>query len=356
MIRFKSRADHPNQSKSAHRTLRRIAGCVAALIAAMLTTNQAWALPSCPVGTAIKECCVADQPGQFYAVGSFITHTGTCFKISAPNVFFLMGGITATGTGTGIGIHVLSTAPNAAIDNCRLQGFATGFKSDAPNTFVYGAETDLNERGMILNGPSAFVILPVAKENSKTGITLTPAATGSYLLGADVESNNRNGIVLRGTTGATLRLVYSWQNVGYGLWLKGASFNSVVQGGLEGNTIAGAYLGCHAGGPSPAACAIPPSHSNSFDGVGTTYHFIVGSCPGGTQANQPYGIAIDKGNGQNHVFSVSTDRSSSCPTPGDILYDGYDGNGANCNGNVWYSNGLAKKNHPGTLPHLLCID
>lgn len=348
-----------NRTRIGHVARLRVAGLTAGLIIAALAANPAWALPSCPIfpGGTIQKCCVADQPGGIYKLGQDIapTKTATCIKISAPRVL-LASGYNITGNGAGIGIHVLSTAPNVVItDGASISDFSIGIKTDAPNTLLANVVTESNTRGIIVNGPGAFVVQSEAVDNAHNGIVLTPAASGSFLVSVESAANGGNGVVLNRTTGVSLQNVLALQNVGYGLWLKGASANSVVGGRLEGNTIAGAYLGCHRDFPSNAACSIPPSNNNSFDGyIGVP--LTVGSCPGGTQASQPYGIAIDKGNGRNKILRVVTDTNSSCSTPGDTLYDGYDGNGANCRGNFWVGNQLTIENHAYSINHIACME
>lgn len=193
--------------------------------------------------------------------------------------------------------------------------------------------------------------------SSLLGVSLiSNGANGIVLDGADDVSvyemgaidNTANGIVLNGTEGVSLVLAGAEGNGGYGLWLKGASFNSITQATFLDNTIAGVYLGCHASGPSSAACAIPPSDSNVLLSI------EVGSdCP--TVAHpQAYGIAIDVGNRKNHVFDAST--STGCSGSGDTTFDGFDGNpGANCAGNFWYNNKLTSENHKNSTANPLCM-
>jgi Periplasmic copper-binding protein (NosD) len=382
MARFKSSADHPNQSKSAHRMLRRVAGCAVAFIAAAFTTSSVWALSSCPVmPTLISQCCVADQAGQFYELGADLTPTNSCIEISAPRVFFEMNGHTIISTSAvpkGIGVHVLSTAANAAFGGGKpIENFATGFKSDAPNTVASAVFAEFNNQGIVFNGPGALGFLIGAETNLKNGIILTAAASGSFMANLEAFTNSKNGIVLNGTTGVTLEealaaqnskngivlnrttgaalfIVASVGNGGYGLWLKSSSFNSVDGGVLEENTIAGAYLGCHAGGPSSAACSVPPSNGNTLAGFLNSLE--VGSDCHSPPLPQEYGIAIDKGNRKNHVIFVTTDTNTSCSTPGDTVDDGYDGNGAGCAGNFWSSNKFPLVNHTAIPAHPFCID
>ena len=336
-------------------SLRRLLACTAALIAGIFARGLAWALPACPASPSIiSSCCVANQPGKTYALGANLIAPGECIDISAPKVVLSMNGFGITGPGaTGIGIHVLSTAPNGVIfwgPPVVVENFATGFQSDALNTFAFEPETDFNNRGMVLNGPDAFVVGAVARANVKNGIVLTAAASGSFMFGPASQVNGANGIVLNGTTGVILWKPQSLANVGYGLWLKGAFFNSVIEPLLEENTIAGAYLGCHASGPSPAACSIPPSNDNSISG-GT-----VGSSCTTTPAPQAYGIAIDTGNAHNHVLFMAADTNSNCTTPGDTIFDGFDGNGPACARNFWFANSFPLKNHAPSSTFPLCID
>jgi Periplasmic copper-binding protein (NosD) len=382
MVRFKSSADHPNQSKSAHGTLRKIAGCAAGLIAALLVTNPAWALPSCPVSpTTISACCVADQAGQAYELGADLTPKKSCIEISAPRVFFEMNRHKITSTSTvpkGIGVHVLSTAPNTVVFGGPegIANFATGFKSDAPNTVAIEVTAGFNNRGIVFNGPGAYGYSLFALGNLKNGIILTAAASGSFMYVPNSEINNNNGIVLNGTTrvtfsgpvavnngksgivlnrttGVALVFPVAFANGQYGLWLKSSSFNSVDSGVLEENTIAGAYLGCHAGGPSGAACSVPPSNGNTLE-AGLLEKLEVGSDCHSPPLPQEYGIAIDKGNQKNHVIEVTTDTA--CSGAGDTVDDGYDGNGAGCAGNFWEFNKFPLANQTVTSAHPFCID
>lgn len=364
---------------------RKIGLCATALVAGAFAASSAWALSSCPVLPAtISQCCVADQPGGQYELGGDITlaTAHSCMQISARNVVFNLNGHTIAGPTPvkGVGLHVLSTAANAVLGVGTVAQFATGFKTDAPNTLVLNLESALNKRGMIFNGPGAFGIEPFALQNVKNGILLTPAASGSNFLAPISEVNNQNGIVLRGVTGVTLSLpvaegnqkngillnsatgvtleyAVAVANTRYGLWLRSSSFNSVLGGVLEENAIAGAYLGCHADGPNPAACSIPPSNGNTLsESIIASTPVIVGSDCHSPPIPQEYGIVIDKGNRRNHVAFVITDTNTSCSSPGDTIFDGYDGNlGANCGGNFWFDNTLTNENHsPPTS--LTCMD
>jgi hypothetical protein len=346
------------------RMQRRMLGCAAALITGVFATGMAWAIPSCPTVGNITSCCNADQAGTIYTLGADLTRSNAndCIQISAPNVFFNMNSHSITGplpAAAGVGIHVLSTAPNAIVlGGGVVEDFTTGFQSDAANTFEGIVLAEFNTRGTVFNGPGALGFEPVGISNLNNGIILTSAASGSYMLVPVSESNGKHGIVLNGTTGVTMAGPVAFQNAGYGLWLKGASFNSITEGGdLEGNTIAGAYVGCHATGPSNAACAIPPSNGNSF--LGDFQSLVVGSCPGGNQHNQGIGIAIDSGNSKNHVAGVETNSTTSgtCTHPGDISADGFDGNpGAACAGDFWFSNSFTiPPNHAPTANHPFCM-
>jgi hypothetical protein len=338
-----------------------LASVAALLLAGSFAIEPIWALPSCPTPTLISTCCIADQAGKTYLLGSDLVENKSvdCIDIAAPSVLFEMNSHTITGPiGGGIGIHVLSTAPNAIVlGGDAVEKFAVGFQSDAANTFSEEVETALNTRGIIFNGSGAIALLPIAVANLHNGMVLTSAASGSYLIEPESISNSGNGIVLNGTTGVTIADIVAEENVGYGLWLKGASFNSIHTGVLEGNSIAGAYLGCHADGPSTAPCAIPPSNGNSIDGLFSP-GLKVGSCPSGTQHNQGIGIAIDTGNKMNHVLVVTTDTNSSCGTPGDTILDGFDGNpGVACAGNFWFSDTFTiAPNHTATSAHPFCMD
>ncbi|HZO81421.1 MAG TPA: hypothetical protein VFB33_06965 [Candidatus Binataceae bacterium] len=286
---------------------------------------------------------------------------GDCVDISAPGVLFELNSHSIIGpTGQpGIGLHVLSTAPNTTVFGGGLiEHFATGFQTDAANTFAIEPEAVFNNRGVVFNGPGALGLVPIAELNLHNGIVVTPAADGSFLIEPVGESNNGNGIVLNGTTGVMLWDAVGIANVGYGLWLKGASFNLVNGGVLEQNTIAGAYLGCHAGGPSSSACSIPPSNGNTLEGLDSnSVPLVVGSgCPTSPHP-QPYGIVIDTGNAKNHIVVFETDTNSNCPTPGDTISDGFDNNGAACAGNVWFDNAYTKgPNHVANPSHPWCMD
>jgi hypothetical protein len=335
--------------------------CVMALVPAIAVASRVWALPSCPVSpSTITSCCVADQAGQTYSLGANISATGECIDISAPKILLQLNGFTITGPaqisgtiitgGVGIGIHVLSTAPNLTIFSSSggtVRQFATGFQSDAPNTVVLDLTCFLNIRGCVFNGAGAWASYIYATGNSKNGIVMTPGASGSFALELISSFNGSNGIVLNGTTGVTLWSTTAENNAGYGLWLKSASFNSIFGGHLEGNTLAGAYLGCHADGPSSTACSTLPSHGNTIGGSVT-----VGSGCG--PGSQPYGIAIDSGNRRNHVTTVFTDRS--CSGSADTIDDGFDGNGATCAGNFWDFNSFITMNSIPSSSHPFCID
>jgi hypothetical protein len=337
---------------------RGVAAGMLGAIAALWAQGVAWALASCPVYPAlISKCCVANQPGQIYALNNDLSAPGECIDISAPNIYFLMNGKSLTGPGaTGIGVHVLSTASNVIFSGqAPIQEFAVGFQTDAPNTLAYGVEAVLNGKGIVFNGPGAFAVQPVAEGSSRHGIVLTSAASGSFIWGAASGSNSMSGFLLNGVQGVTLRGPEAVENGTYGIWFKGASFNTVIDGALEGNTLAGAYLGCNPAGPS-VGCATPPSNGNTLEG-GDSLGLYVGSCPGNSQHNQPYGVAIDKGNVKNHVYAVKSDTNGSCVTPGDTLFDGYDGNpGAGCAGNFWLANSMTTETHAWTLAHPTCMN
>lgn len=168
-----------NVRTAVHSASRKTLACAAAAGAVILAmAGSALALPACPVSpTAISKCCIANQAGKVYVLGSDILAADECIDIAAPNVFLNLDGHTITGPGFAIGLHVLSSAPNATIFPGVIQKFATGFQTDAPNTMEYVVEAVLNERGFFFNGPAAFAV-PVAIENVHNGIVLTAAASG----------------------------------------------------------------------------------------------------------------------------------------------------------------------------------
>ncbi len=202
------RIERSNRGKRAASDARLLFAFLAPLTAATLAIGQAWAVPSCPVSAPISTCCIADQPATTYQLGGDITASGECIDISARNVLFYLNGHTISGpVGAGIGIHVLSTAANVTVSGSGggvVQKFATGFQSDAPNTFTELLRASLNDRGFVLNGPEAFAFLLTASANLKNGIVADATAKGSLITDPISTGNGANGIVLNGATGVTV--------------------------------------------------------------------------------------------------------------------------------------------------------
>jgi parallel beta-helix repeat protein len=154
-------------------------------------------------------------------------------------------------------------------------------------------------------------------------------------------SNTGPGIKLLGVTGANVIDSIATGNSTFGIWLKGASDNTIEFFTASDNTIAGAYLGCHAAGPTGAPCApgTPPANANTLSGdiVGGTFSDVSATSP----AKQRFGIAIDAGNLRNRVLDVKG--------TGNGILDAIDEN-PNCASNMWVGTTSFGKKSPSANP------
>jgi hypothetical protein len=127
------------------------------------------------------------------------------------------------------------------------------------------------------------------------------------------------------------------ENSRYGVWLFARTRNNVGPFDVENNTIAGVYVGCWSTGPqnSPSPCkpvVTPVSRNLIFSG--NTF--------GGDGSSEDYGVAIDLGDGNNAVASLSGS--------GDTFYALFDAN-PDCGSNLWIAQGIVSSSNQPTCMH-----
>ncbi len=312
----------------------------------------AQALETCENPVNVCPCGIKSA-GTYILNNSLTLSTpGDCIHISASNVTLDLGGFTITGqpgqsstlSGIGIwilpgttGVSVIGSGSTSASANAISQ-FQIGMEVDGANAVVDDVEADSNSVGIKFNGPGAFGSDLTADSNDKNGIAALPSAIAPYLTNLTADSNLVSGVKLSGTTGGFVAMVEASID-GYGVWLSGASYNTLANFTLSQNTWSGVYLGCYRSGPLGKACPVgfPPSNNNIITSVS--------SDPSNVSAapNTPnYGIAINVGNSYNRVIGVTATNDS----PG--TYAAFDAN-TGCGTDLWFNNTFTVTNQPGCI-------
>jgi parallel beta-helix repeat protein len=275
---------------------------------------------------------------------TFIPTSGSCIEIAASNVVLSGGSHTITGPGIGtatVGLHIDASTKSVLLQSVNVTGFGVGFKLDGRLSTLSSTSASTNGRGVVVNGPVALLATVIVTSNLNAGVLVNPTANGATLDRVTAMSNTGPGIKLLGVTGANVIDSIATGNSTFGIWLKGASDNTIEFFTASDNTIAGAYLGCHAAGPTGAPCApgTPPANANTLSGdiVGGTFSDVSATSP----AKQRFGIAIDAGNLRNRVLDVKG--------TGNGILDAIDEN-PNCASNMWVGTTSFGKKSPSANP------
>jgi hypothetical protein len=260
---------------------------------------------------------------------SFVPISGSCIEIAASNVVLAGGAHTVTGPGSAtatIGFHIDAGTKSVLLSSINVTGFGVGFKLDGKLSTLSSTSASTNGRGIVINGPVALLATVITTGNLQTGVLVNSTANGATLDRVTATNNTGAGIKLLGVTGANVIDSIATGNSTFGIWLNGASNNTIEFFTATDNAIAGAYLGCHAAGPTGAPCSpgTLPANANTLTGdiVGGTFSDVSATSP----AKQRFGVAIDAGNLRNRVLNVKG--------TGNGTFDAIDVN-TNCASNMW---------------------
>jgi parallel beta helix pectate lyase-like protein len=275
---------------------------------------------------------------------TFVAISGACIEIAASNVVLSGSAHTITGPGSAtptVGFHIDASTKSVFLSNINVTGFGVGFKLDGRLSTLSTTSASSNGKGVIINGPVALVDNFTATSNSNGGVLVNPTANGATLDRVTAMNNTGPGIKLLGVTGANVFNSIVKGNSTFGIWLKGASDNTIELFKAADNAIAGAYLGCHAAGPTGTPCSpgTLPTNANTLSGdlVGFTFSDVSATSP----AKQKFGIAIDAGNLRNRVLDVKG--------TGNGTFDAIDEN-PNCASNMWIGTSSFGTKSPSPSP------
>ena len=305
-----------------------ITAIVATMLALALAPTGAVAGP-CP--PAILKCgCTIGSPGTYTLSGPNPmllnpTISKTCIDITASRVT-LTGGPTLKGPGSAtatVGVHIGLYANRVTLQSVEATNFGQGIFIEGPHTTVRNAVTSFNNEGTVVDGANALLIEQSSNRDGIAGIEVNAKAKDFVMMSGTANQATGAGIVLHGVSGAVLSSVVAKDNVTYGIWLRRASNNLISAFDTEDNGTAGVYLGCNPAGPNGQLC---PISSNGNTLVGATSYSVVSNM--GILLQQSYGIAVGKGNQNNHIFYITG--------MGNIVDDAFDEN-PNCGTNRWLS-------------------
>ena len=220
------------------------------------------------------------------------------------------------------------------------KAFGEGVRIDGPNATLFGTNTDRNHRGVVVNGANALLINTLSIFDEAVGIQVNQSATNFVMVGGGADAEPGVGIKLNGVRGAVLNSVESAINGSFGIWLNGASDNSITNFIAQDNGIAGVYLGCNPAGPNgQKSCpADGGSDGNSLSGaVFNTDFSTVNNDRSGPNEPQRYGIAVGLGNVDNDLLLIGGADN--------LVDDALDEN-PNCGTNRWLFNGFMSTSPP----------
>jgi parallel beta-helix repeat protein len=267
-----------------------------------------------------------------YTIANDLTFTsisGACIEIAASNVALTGGTHTITGPGSGtptVGLHIDASTKSVLLVSINVTSFGVGVKLDGRLAALSSSSANMNGRGVVVNGPVALLDVVTTTGNSQAGVQVNSTANGATLDRVTAISNTGPGIKLLGVTGANVIDSIATGNSTFGIWLNGASDNTIEFFKAADNAIAGAYLGCNAAGPTGIACSpgTLPANANTLSGdiVGGTFSDVSATSP----TKQRFGVAIDAGNFRNRVLNVKG--------TGNGTFDAIDKN-SNCASNMW---------------------
>jgi hypothetical protein len=335
-------------------------GWRSALAATGLGTLAMLSVALAPSGAAAAACatsitacgCTITTGGTTYSVANDLSFSGTsgaCITVAASNLILEGSFHTISGSSSSastIGVEVASTAKTVLFGDMTVTGFGQGIRLDGRDAVLATSTVSLNGRGVVVNGPAAFLSGVTADANNLAGIQVNSAAVGSTLLRVTADSNFGAGIKLVNVNGVSLVEADASTNSTFGVWLNGSSSNFLWDFTAEDNTIAGVYLGCNAAGPTGAACppGTLPASANMISGdlVGSTNSVVSPSSP----SKQKFGVAIDLGNGKNRVMGVTG--------KGNGIFDAIDKN-ASCATNLWLATFTTVSPTLAASGNLFCI-
>jgi len=301
-----------------------ITAIVATMLALTLAPTGAAAGP-CP--TAILKCgCTIGSPGTYTLSGPNPmllnpTISKTCIDITASRVT-LTGGPTLKGPGSSaiktVGVHIEKYANRVTLQSVEATNFGQGIFIEGTNATVRDAVTSFNNQGTVVDGDHALLIEQSSNRDGTAGIEVDAKGKNFVMMSGAANGATGAGIVLYGVSGAVLSSVVAKDNVTFGIWLRRASNNLISAFDTEDNGTAGVYLGCNPAGPNGQLCPIS-SDGNTL--VGATSYSVVSNM--GILLQQSYGIAVGKGNQNNHILYImgtgnnvddALDENPSCGT------------------------------------------
>jgi len=255
---------------------------------------------------------------------------GDCFVITASKVVFDLNSAMLVGLGTGAGIHVMSSATDVLIEghNSVISGFNEGIEIDGSKNIAENFTVTRNfDAGVLLNRVKQTKLNNfMASYNGTDGVRISK---GSY--------NSIAGAANPGVDGS----VTLEQNGRYGLWLFATSYNSIGGFTAENNAVAGVYLGCSTAFPSPCSKNSTSNYNSIFDGD-------VIAVNGGSE---PYGVAIDLGDGNNRVTNISSLGEDLAAVTDDLIDQNSD-----CGTNDWFANSISGQTSPSWDHTSGCMD
>jgi parallel beta-helix repeat protein len=194
-----------------------------AYAAACNTTITAW---GCTITTGFG----ATTPYTIVNDLTFVPISGACIEIAAFNVVLSGGAHTISGPGSGtatIGLHIDASTKSVLLSSINVTGFGVGFKLDGRLSTLSNTSASTNGRGIVVNGPVALLATVTTTGNSNGGVLVNPTANGATLDRVTAMRNTGLGIKLLGVTGANVIDSIATGNSTFGIWLNGASDNTI---------------------------------------------------------------------------------------------------------------------------------
>jgi len=325
-------------SKLAKQAVRSGMTAIVATMLALALAPSGAAAAACPL-VIVKCGCTISSSGNYTLNGPnpmLLTSTEgtTCVHIKVSNVT-LTGGPTLQGPGSKsstIGVYIDIFAKKVTLQSVQAMDFGQGILIDGPNATVQQATTSFNNKGTVVNGAYTLLIQQSSQRDDAAGIQINASAKNFGMMSGKAVGATGAGIVLNGVSGAFLNSIMADDDASFGIWLKDASNNLITGFEAEDNGVAGVYLGCNADGPNGKSSCATGSNGNTLVGPVYASPPSVVSYTGALLLQQSYGIAVGKGNLDNHFLIIMG--------MGNIVDDALDEN-PNCGSNRWLVNDLA---------------